>query len=109
MRSLYAIIILFLTLTVPVFAADINLRWDPVVGAAGYKIYKSLDLGVTWSPGMDVGNITTSAVLNVEENILVLFRVSAYNSIEEAIRTEYGAWYDHRKKPIPKPSGLGIN
>ena len=109
MRSPCAILILFLILTAPVFAADINLKWDPSEGATGYKIYKSLDIGVTWSPGTDVGNVTTFRVLNVEENIIILFRVSAYNQTGEAIRTEYGAWYDHRKKPPLNPSGLGIN
>lgn len=90
-------------------AADINLRWDPSDGATGYKIYKSLDLGVTWSVGMDVGNVETIRILNVEENLLILFRISAYNQTGEAIRTEYGAWYDHRKKPPINPTGLGIN
>ena len=109
MKTLYAILILFLILTAPVLAADINLQWDPSEGATGYKIYKSLDLGVTWGPGVDVGNVTISRALNIEENILVLFRVSAYNQTGEAIRTEYGAWYDHRKKPPFNPTGLGIN
>lgn len=109
MRTLYNILALILILTAPVFAADINLQWDPSEGATGYKIYKSLDLGVTWLTGTDVGNMTTFKILNVEENTLVLFRVSAYNQTGEAIRTEYGAWYDHRKKPPLNPTGLGIN
>ena len=109
MRTLYTILAFFLILTTPVLAADINLRWDPSDGATGYKIYKSLDLGTTWSTGVDVGNITLYKITGVEENTLILFRVSAYNQTGEAIRTEYGAWYDHRKKPPLNPTGLGIN
>lgn len=90
-------------------AAEVNLKWDASAGATGYKIYKSIDQGVTWSTGVDVGNVVTFKVLNVEETVLVLFRVSAYNLTGEVIRTEYGAWFDNRKKPPANPSGLGVN
>ena len=89
-------------------AADVDLRWDPSTGAIGYKIQKSVDLGVTWSTAIDVGNVTTYKYLNVEENTLVFFRASAYNAAGESIRTWSGAWFDQRKKPVSSPSGQGI-
>lgn len=104
--------ILFLTLVLIfaasiTLAADVDLKWDASAGATGYKIQKSLDLGVTWLPAIDVGNVTTYKYTNVEENVLVLFRASAYNANGEAIRTWSGAWFDQRKKPISAASGLG--
>ena len=89
-------------------AADVDLRWDASAGATGYKIQKSVDLGVTWSTAIDVGNVTTYKYLNVEENVLVFFRASAYNAVGESIRTWSGAWFDARKKPISSPSGQGV-
>ena len=91
-----------------VFAADVNLKWDAVDGATGYNIYKSLDNGVTWDAGTDIGAGTTYAYTNVEETGLVLFRVSAYNVTGEAIRYWSGAWYDKTKMPPDDPGGAGI-
>jgi hypothetical protein len=104
-------ILIMLALLVPVmaFAGDVPLRWDPVVGAAGYKIYQSLDGGVTWSVGADVGNVTSTTVLSVSDTVLVMFKVSAYpTGGAESIRHWSGAWYDGRKKPILTPGGAGI-
>lgn len=89
-------------------AADVTLKWDPSSGAQGYKIQKSLDLGVTWSAPVDVGNVTVYTYSSVEENTIVLFRSSAYNGAGESIRSWSGAWFDQRKKPISSPSGQGI-
>ncbi len=105
--------ILFLTmvfvfLSYPVLAADVDLKWDLSPGATGYKIQRSVDLGVTWLTAVDVGNVLTYRYLNVEENVLVLFRATAYNANGESIRTWSGAWFDQRKKPVSSPSGQGI-
>ena len=91
------------------YAADVSLKWDASVGATGYKIYKSEDLGVTWSALVDVGNVTTYTYLNIIETKMVLFKVSAYNSLGESVRHWSGAWYDHTKRPILTPGGTGIN
>lgn len=48
-------------------ATTAALTWTPVVGATGYKIYKSAD-GVTWSAGTPA----TSTVANVSETALTL-------------------------------------
>jgi len=98
----------FIFLASLALAADVDLKWDASSGAIGYKIQKSLDLGVTWLVPVDVGNVLTYKYLNVEENALVLFRASAYNAAGEAIRTWSGAWYDHSKKPVTSPTGTGI-
>jgi hypothetical protein len=98
----------FFAIQTPANAVDVTLHWDPSTGATGYKIQKSIDQGVTWLPAIDVANVQTFTYLNVEENILVFFRVSAYNLAGESIRTWSGAWYDHRKKPVSPPPGAGI-
>jgi hypothetical protein len=90
------------------FAVDVDLKWDPSSGATGYKIQKSIDLGVTWAAAVDVGNVMSFTYANVEENVLVLFRASAYNAAGESIRTWSGAWFDSRKKPTAPPGGQGI-
>jgi len=89
-------------------AADVTLKWDPSAGALGYKIQKSVDLGVTWAASIDIGNVLTFTYPNVEENTLVIFRASAYNAAGESIRTWSGAWFDSRKKPVSAPSGQGV-
>ncbi len=90
------------------FAADVVLKWDPSAGATGYKIQKSIDMGVTWAAPVDVGNVTTYTVTSVEENVVVFFRASAYNVAGESVRSWSGAWFDMRKKPVASPAGQGI-
>jgi hypothetical protein len=102
------LVLVFIFMVSPGFAADVTLKWDPSAGATGYKIQKSVDLGVIWSAPVDVGNVTTYTYLNVEENALVIFRASAYNAAGESIRSWSGAWFDARKKPVSAPSGQGI-
>lgn len=91
-----------------VFAADVPLKWDAVSGAAGYKVFSSGDGGTIWSTGLDVGNVTTRLMTSVAEDRMVLFKVGAYNAVGESVSHWQGAWYDHRKKPIQNPGGLGI-
>ncbi|MBU2118643.1 MAG: hypothetical protein KJ954_13735, partial [Alphaproteobacteria bacterium] len=91
-----------------VFAVDVDLTWDASIGATGYKVYKSEDLGVTWATPIDVGNVLVYKYLGVIETKMVIFRTSAYNANEESIRKWSGAWYDFTKKPINSPGGTGI-
>jgi hypothetical protein len=106
-RTLFFALILILITSVAL-AVDVDLKWDASAGATGYKIQKSVDLGATWSAAIDVGNVTTYKYTNVEENVVVLFRASAYNANGESIRTWSGAWFDSRKKPVSSPSGQGV-
>jgi len=110
--AMYVVIIVwtvaFLVVGSLSFAADVTLTWDAVAGATGYKLYMSTDQGVSWDPGTDVGDVTTYAVAGVVEDRLVMWRASAYNASNEAIRFEAGVWYDHRLKPVNPTGGLGI-
>ncbi len=107
-RILLMVLAVVLLISSMSFATDVSLKWNPSVGATGYKVYKSEDLGVTWGTPVDVGNVTTYIYLAVIETKMVLFRVSAYNTTEESIRFWSGAWFDNRLKPINSPPGAGI-
>ena len=89
-------------------AADVPLQFDPVSGATGYRIEMSTDLGTTWGASQDTEGQTTHMYIGAPEDTLVLFRVAAYTSAQDAIRLYSGAWYDHRLLPINTPSGTGI-
>lgn len=93
-----------------IWGADVTLDWQAVAGAAGYKIYSSNDLGLTWSVGRDVGNVLTITLTGVSEDRIVLFKGSAYKTggAEEQIRNWSGAFYDHRKLPLLTPSRVSI-
>ena len=90
------------------FAVDATLNWDASADATGYKIFKSLDLGVTWDAGIDVGNVTTYLYTNIEETGLVIFRVSAYNDFGETINFWSGAWFNYLWLPPLSAQGLGF-
>lgn len=89
-------------------AADVVLSFDPVDGATGYRIEMSQDLGITWGMSQDTVGMTTHTFTGAPEDSLLLFRVAAYNDVQESVRTYSGAWYDHRLVPMDSPSGAGI-
>jgi hypothetical protein len=103
-------LLIFIILFWPILAsaADITLSWDAVQDATGYKIYASVDMGITWDAGFDVGNVTTHVCLTQPDSGLILYRVSAYNDQGEAIRFEAGAWYNGSWRPPDKVRGSGI-
>jgi len=90
------------------FAADVDLGWESVESATGYKLYMSEDSGATWSAPIDVGDVITFTYSGVPIDKLVLFRVSAYNDNGETIRLWSGAWYNELWKPPQAAIGLGI-
>lgn len=101
--------VLFVLLLVsPVVGADVNLAWDAAPGATGYKVYASTDLGITWSIARDAGNKLFYLWLGATDTGLTLFRVSAYNSQGESLRTESGAWYNGSWVLPTASKGLGI-
>ena len=108
MKLLFFIIIFFLFVTAPAYAADVTLTWDASDGATSYKIYLSSDNGATWDAGTDVGNVTTFTYPNVAEDGLILFKISAVNSTGEAISHWRGAWFDFTKQPPDYAPGLGV-
>lgn len=101
------IILLIVLFATSVWAADVTMSWDASEGATGYKIYQTVDNGLTWDAGTDVGNVTQYTVINVPDSGLVLFKVSAYNTQNESIRSWSGAWYNGDWK-LDSPSGAGI-
>ena len=106
MKALICLIVLLFA--VPVSAVDVNLAWDSVPNATGYKVYMSTDGAATWDSGVDVGNITTYTYPTVIETGIVHWKVSAYNTNGESISAWRGAWYDRTKLPVDYPSGLGV-
>ena len=95
-----------LLFAIPCFAADVTVNWDMSDGAAGYKVYQSVDTGQTWNEIADVLVATANVV--VPDSGLVLFRVSAYNNQGEVSRCDAGAWYNGDWTPPAQPTGTGI-
>lgn len=96
-------------------AADVKVGWKASEGVSGYRVEISTDNGATWGGAKDTGPVAPSqegdvsfTYTEVPETGLVLFGFTAYNDSHVAIRTEAGVWYNHRWKPIPTPSVLGI-
>ena len=87
-------------------AATVNLVWDPVTGATTYRIYSSADQGATWAQVIEVA--TPTAQVTAPDAGLILYRASAVNSQGEAVRMEFGAWYNGTWLPIPPPAGLRV-
>lgn len=108
MKKIILVLVTVLMLApVAIRAADVNLKWDAVTEADGYKVYLSTDTGATWE---EIGDVTTNAATaqNIADSGLMLFRISAYNAQEETIRTWSGAWYNGDWKPVSDPGGAGI-
>jgi hypothetical protein len=103
------LVLILAMVLVPVvtFSADVPIAWNAVHGATGYNLYQSFDVGVTWTAPADMGNQISATVVVVETG-LVLFKIGAYNANGETITEWQGAWYDHRKLPLPAPVGLGV-
>ena len=100
--------LIFLALLIPsfVFAADVKLDWDASAGATGYKVYMSLDKGVTWLAPLTT---TTKPFVypGVPEDKEIKFKISAFNGVTEAVNNYAGVWYDHRALLL-NPTGFGI-
>ncbi|GAF73740.1 unnamed protein product [marine sediment metagenome] len=109
MRKTLALIVgILFFMTGTAFAVDATLNWEASSDSIGYKIFKSLDLGVTWDDGIDVGNVTTYLYTNIEETGLVIFRVSAYNTAGETVTYWSGAWFNYLWLPPLSAQGLGL-
>jgi len=104
-------------------AADINVTWTASPGNPGYKMEYSTDNGTTWSAPKDVGQITpvdyvtasgthllvcTYLWKGLPDNGLIIIRVSAYNAVGLATRTDAGAWYNKSWSIPAIPGGVGI-
>ncbi len=109
MKKILIVLTMMLLISSICFAADVNLRWDAVAGATGYKIYMSLDNCATWLASKDVGNVLTYTYVGVSDTVLVHFKVSAYKvGGIETLSNFMGAWWDSRLMPLGNPVGLGV-
>jgi len=68
-----------------VYAASITLAWDASVpsaisGVAGYKIYYGTQSGNYTYPPIDVGNVTSYTINDLDKNEIYYLAVSAYAS-----------------------------
>ena len=73
-----------LLLPTPAYPADVTLEWNPVSGAAGYKMYyRSADAPAgEYQPGIDVGANTTGTIPDLDGPYY--FAVTAYNAFGES-------------------------
>lgn len=102
-------LVLALIIITPAFGVDVELKWDPVSGATGYKVYRSIDNGTNCTVVTTEGVTGTTAKLPGQpEDRMILFRVSAYDSNSEAVRYWSGACYNHRLKPVAAPGGNSV-
>lgn len=87
-------------------AAEIIINWDAIPNASGYRVYQSVDLGATWQQVAEVATLPVT-VSNVPDAGLVLFRAAAFNSADEAVRTETGFFYNGDWSPLAPPANMG--
>ena len=108
MKKLFGILFMILLFAGMAQAADITLKWDAQTDATGFKIYRSLDSGVTWEVVQTVGAVTQVTLNGQPDTGLVMFRAAATNASGEEIRYEAGVWYNGSWKPPADPTGTGI-
>lgn len=75
------IFILFTFFSTSCYAASVTLEWEapPKYTPAGYKLYQGTESGV-YGEGIDVGNVLTYKVENLENHGSYFWAVSAYDS-----------------------------
>lgn len=87
----------FLFMSVQFALADqVTLNWNIAAGVSGYKVYKSIDKGVTWVFVVDAP--TNSIIITVEGDKLVLIKVTTMVGTLETPNNWRGAWYDGTKR-----------
>lgn len=78
------------------WADQITLNWNVQAGVTVYKIYQSVDKGVTWTFVQDA--TLNSAVVTVVGDRLVMLRVASVSNGIESAGNWKGAWYDGTKR-----------
>ncbi|MCR2805935.1 S-layer homology domain-containing protein [Paenibacillus soyae] len=61
------------------FNASVALSWS-ANGAAGYRVYRSMDGGATWDAGTDIGASASRTVTGLSNGTTYAFAVTAYNT-----------------------------
>ena len=85
----YLVLLLFCTTA---SAADITLSWVSSSNTTGYRVYQSIDNGITW--GQVADETTLPIVVTVPDTGLVLLYVESYNGIDGTPRRESGFYYN---------------
>ncbi len=110
-KCLYLFILLLL-FTTQVFAADIELKWEPASGADYYEIELTIDFGITWSTprvANDPNNPTSFIWTGAPNSGILLFRATSVNSSgARATKFNAGAWYNGDWAIPDSPIGTGI-
>lgn len=109
MNKLFLIPVIIVLMASSALAADITLKWDAQADATGFRIYRSVDMGTTWTMVQEVGNVTEYA-LTGQPDALTLYRIGAFNAQGDAIRYDAGAWsWTNAPKPPAQATGTGIH
>ncbi len=82
LRNFSIIFLLILALSVPCFAADVTLKWDPndEPDLAGYRIYYG-PTSKNYKYSVDVGNVTSCIISGLKERKKYYFAASAYDTL----------------------------
>ena len=87
-------------------AQSVKLAWDasPSSGVTGYKIYYRTASGRSGLP-LDVGNVTTATISNLNDSTTYVFSVTAYNpsGIESARSNEVSYTTPRSRREILYP------
>ncbi len=77
----------------PTLAGEIGLRWDPVSGASGYRVYYGISSG-SYSQTLDVGAATSTTLAGLQNCRNYYVAVKAYNAGGEsaAYSNEVSGW-----------------
>ncbi len=97
------------------YSADVEINWEQVPNADGYKLETSEDLGATWNevpnlvwtPYTEGGIARGKSTITIPDNILILIRAGSYDSRMTAWRYEFGVFYNSAWKPLLAPTGIG--
>ncbi len=117
MRHIIIAVVFVVLVCSKAYSAEIDVEWQQVPSADGYKLQASEDFGATWT---EVPNLVwtpfllgnremASATITVADNILVLVRAAAYDSQSTTWKFKSGVFYNSAWGPIPSPPGLGVN
>ena len=71
-----------LVITAPA-SGTVTLIWDSAPSATGYKVYSGTSSGAYGAP-VDIGNVTTFRIANLQSGATYYFAVTAYNSTGES-------------------------
>ena len=79
LRYLVVVALGLIPLTGTVLAGQVELAWDGVQGASGYRVYHGTSSG-TYAANLDAGNSTTATVAELADGARYYFAVQAYNA-----------------------------